>query len=523
MAKTVRVIPATINRVTLEPISSTAKRKVAGYARVSTDLEEQQSSYEAQVSYYTNYIKSRDDWEFVDVYTDEGISATSTKHRDGFQRMVEDALDGKIDLIVTKSVSRFARNTVDSLSTIRTLKEHGTEVYFEKENIWTFDSKGELLLTIMSSLAQEESRSISENVRWGQRKKAADGKYTLPFERFLGYDKGPDGAPVINEEQAVIVRRIYGLYLQGYSILKIAKILTAEKIPTPAGKAKWSDQTVHSILTNEVYMGDKILQKTYSLDFLHKERIRNKGEVPMYHIEQDHDAIIPPATFQRVQDEMERRRSGPHTGDTIFSGKIFCGDCGKFYGPKVWHSNDKYRKVIWQCAHKYHGQRTCTTPHVYEDGIKEAFIRVCNQLGDGRDEVVTNLREVQAIIGGTETLGKQKVILLRERDHYAELLQNLIDQNARVAQDQKAYSEQYDGLYKRYASAETELQELEKSIQSKEMRQRQIAEFIAAVEALPETVSEFQSDLWATLVDHVTVYGKKDVRFTMTNGTEIRA
>ena len=502
MAKTVRVIPATINRVTLEPISSTAKRKVAGYARVSTDLEEQQSSYEAQVSYYTNYIKSRDDWEFVDVYTDEGISATSTKHREGFQRMVEDALDGKIDLIVTKSVSRFARNTVDSLSTIRTLKEHGTEVYFEKENIWTFDSKGELLLTIMSSLAQEESRSISENVRWGQRKKAADGKYTLPFERFLGYDKGPDGAPVINEEQAVIVRRIYGLYLQGYSVLKIAKILTAEKIPTPAGKAKWSDQTVHSILTNEVYMGDKILQKTYSLDFLHN---------------------IPPATFQRVQDEMERRRSGPHTGDTIFSGKIFCGDCGKFYGPKVWHSNDKYRRVIWQCAHKYHGQRTCTTPHVYEDGIKEAFIRVCNQLGDGRDEVVTNLREVQAIIGGTETLGKQKVILLRERDHYAELLQNLIDQNARVAQDQKAYSEQYDGLYKRYASAETELQELEKSIQSKEMRQRQIAEFIAAVEALPETVSEFQSDLWATLVDHVTVYGKKDVRFTMTNGTEIRA
>ena len=523
MAKTVRVIPATINRVTMEPISATTKRKVAGYARVSTDLEEQQSSYEAQVSYYTDYIRGRDDWEFVDVYTDEGISATSTKHREGFQRMVEDALDGKIDLIVTKSVSRFARNTVDSLSTIRKLKEHGTEVYFEKENIWTFDSKGELLLTIMSSLAQEESRSISENVRWGQRKKAADGKYTLPFDHFLGYDKGPDGTPVVNKEQAAIVRRIYGLYLQGYSVLKIAKILTADGIPSPAGKKKWNDQTVHSILTNETYMGDKILQKTYSLDFLHKERIRNKGEVPMYHVEQDHEAIIPPETFQRVQDEMERRRSGPHTGETIFSGKIFCGDCGKFYGPKVWHSNDKYRKVIWQCAHKYHGQRTCTTPHVYEDWIKEAFIQVCNKLGDGRNEVIGNLREVQAIIGGTETLGQQKVILLRERDHYAELLQDLIDQNARVAQDQKAYSEQYDALYKQYAEAETKLQALEKSIQSKEMRQRQIAEFIAAVEALPETVSDFQSDLWATLVDHVTIYGKKDVRFTMTNGVEITA
>ena len=425
----------------MEPISSKAKRKVAGYARVSTDLEEQQSSYEAQVSYYSNYIRSRDDWEFVNVYTDEGISATSTKHREGFQRMVEDALDGKIDLIVTKSVSRFARNTVDSLSTIRKLKEHGTEVYFEKENIWTFDSKGELLLTIMSSLAQEESRSISENVRWGQRKKAADGMYTLPYERFLGYDKGPDGVPVINEEQAVIVRRIYGLYLQGYSSLRIAKILTADGIPTPAGLKKWSDQTVRGILTNEMYMGDKILQKTYSLDFLHKERIRNKGEVPMYHIEKDHEAIIPPATFQLVQDEMERRRSVPHSGDTILSGKIICGDCGKSYGPKVWHSNDKYRKVVWQCNHKYQGDRTCTTPHVYEAGIKEAFIQVCNKLSSGRDEILGNLRDIQTKIGGTETLGQQKVILLQERDHYAELLQDLIDRNARVAQDQKAYSE----------------------------------------------------------------------------------
>ena len=208
MAKKVRVIPATIDRTTSAPISSGTKRKVAGYARVSTELEEQQSSYEAQVSYYTNYIQSRNDWEFVRVYTDEGISATSTKHREGFQQMVEDALDGKIDLIVTKSVSRFARNTVDSLTTIRKLKEHGTEVYFEKENIWTFDSKGELLLTIMSSLAQEESRSISENVRWGQRKRAADGKYSLGYAHFLGYDKGPDGTPVINKEQAVVVRKI---------------------------------------------------------------------------------------------------------------------------------------------------------------------------------------------------------------------------------------------------------------------------------------------------------------------------
>ena len=199
MPKNVRKIPASVNLYNAVPITNKKKRKVAAYARVSTDQEEQLTSYEAQVDYYTNYIKSRDDWEFVDVYTDEGISGTSTKHREGFNKMVEYAMAGNIDLIITKSVSRFARNTVDSLTTIRKLKDIGCECYFEKENIWTFDGKGELLLTIMSSLAQEESRSISENVKWGHRKRFADGKVTVPFNNFLGYKRGEDGNLVIDE------------------------------------------------------------------------------------------------------------------------------------------------------------------------------------------------------------------------------------------------------------------------------------------------------------------------------------
>lgn len=205
MAK-VTTIPATISKFTAVPINSTQKRKVAGYARVSTGHEEQLTSYEAQVDYYTNYIRSRSDWEFAGLYSDEGISATNTKHRSGFNQMISDALAGKIDLIITKSVSRFARNTVDSLSTIRKLKEHNIECYFEKENIWTFDSKGELLLTIMSSLAQEESRSISENVTWGQRKRFADGKVSFAYSRVLGFEKGSDGNLAVNREQAEIVR-----------------------------------------------------------------------------------------------------------------------------------------------------------------------------------------------------------------------------------------------------------------------------------------------------------------------------
>lgn len=233
VARTVTVIPAKNNSYECFKENRPIKKKVAAYARVSTNFDEQVSSFEAQRDYYTNHIKSKPEWQFVGVYTDEGISATSTKNREGFNQMIEDALDGKIDLIITKSVSRFARNTVDTLTTVRKLKENGVEVYFEKENIFTMDSKGELLITIMSSLAQEESRSISENVTWGQRKRFSDGKVSLPYGQFLGYEKGEDGLPKIVEKEAEIVRKIYRLFLKGKTPSGIAKELTEENIPTP--------------------------------------------------------------------------------------------------------------------------------------------------------------------------------------------------------------------------------------------------------------------------------------------------
>ena len=267
MAKRVTTIPATLNRFDSRPLQSVRKRKVAGYARVSTDSEEQATSYEAQVDYYTRYIKSNPDWEFVGIYTDDGITATNTSHRDGFKQMVEDALAGKIDLIITKSISRFARNTVDSLVTVRELKEKGIEIYFEKENIWTLDAKGELLITIMSSLAQEESRSISENTTWGKRKSFADGKASVSFSRFLGYDSGPNGEFIINEEQAVTVRYIYKRFLEGLSTYQIAKELTKMGVKTAAGKDKWYTSSVLSILKNEKYKGDALLQKSFTKDF----------------------------------------------------------------------------------------------------------------------------------------------------------------------------------------------------------------------------------------------------------------
>ena len=287
-APRVTVLPATRNRFTTAPIASVQKRRVAAYARVSTDSDEQLTSYEAQVDYYTHYIKERPDWAFAGMYADEGISGTNTKRREGFNQMIADALAGKIDLIVTKSVSRFARNTVDSLTTVRKLKEKGVEVYFQKENIYTLDSKGELLITIMSSLAQEESRSISENVTWGQRKRFSDGKVSMPYKHFLGYRKGEDGEPEIVPEEAEVVRRIYRLFLEGQTPYGIKRILERAHVPTPAGKETWQTATILSILTNEKYKGDALLQKTFCTDFLTKKMKVNEGEVPQYYVENSH-------------------------------------------------------------------------------------------------------------------------------------------------------------------------------------------------------------------------------------------
>lgn len=268
--RSVKIIPQTINPVTRMPNASVSKRRVAAYACVSSDSDEQFTSYEAQVDYYTHLIKSNPDWVFVDVYTDEGITGTNTNHRSGFNLMIEDALAGKMELIITKSISRFARNTVDTLSNVRALKERNVEVYFEKDNIYTFDSKGEVLLTILSSLAQEESRNISENVTWGHRKRFSDGKVSLAYKSFLGYKKGPDKEHPLEivEEQAEIVRRIYTMFIDGKTPFTIAKIFTGEGIPTPGGKNTWRYAVVESILTNEKYKGAALLQKKFTVDFL---------------------------------------------------------------------------------------------------------------------------------------------------------------------------------------------------------------------------------------------------------------
>ena len=444
--KQITVIPSTIPLHM--PIMPQAHRKVAGYARVSTDQNEQSTSYEAQLDYYTKFIRSHSDWDFVGLYADEGISGLNTKRRDGFNAMIADALAGKISLIVTKSVSRFARNTVDSLTTIRELKAHGIEVFFEKENIWTFDSKGELLITLMSSLAQEESRSISENVTWGQRKRMADGQVCMPYGQFLGYRKGSDGKPEIVPEEAELVRRIYREFLSGMAASRIAKTLTKEGVPTPGGCEKWQISVIESILSNEKYKGDARLQKKFTVDFLTKKMKVNEGEVPQFYVEGSHPAIVDPAEWDLVQKELERRKSHPRQRfwNNGFGGKIVCGECGAAFGPKVWHSTDAYRRTVWQCNRKYQPtkggekKRPCATPHLTEEQIKGAFCRALSTLLVDRDKILADGKAVIAALTDCTSLDKKAEAIDAELAGVAARIEQLVKENAVIAADQEKYS-----------------------------------------------------------------------------------
>jgi site-specific DNA recombinase len=523
-ARAVTVIPATM-RISPLKTGLATKKRVAAYARVSTDTDEQLSSYEAQVDYYTRYIQEKENWEFVDVYTDEGISATNTKKRDGFKRMIADALNGKTDMIITKSVSRFARNTVDTLTTVRQLKDKGVEVYFEKENIYTLDSKGELLITIMSSLAQEESRSISENVTWGQRKRFADGKVSLPYAKFLGYEKGEDGLPKIVESEAVTVRLIYRLFLEGKTPSGIAKHLTANGIPTPAGKKKWQASTVESILKNEKYKGDAVLQKTFTVDFLTKKIKVNEGEVPQYYVENSHPAIITHEVFDMVQHEMKRRKEngGYHSGASCFSSKIVCGECGNFYGSKVWHSTSKYRRTIWQCNHKFKGPNKCKTPHLNEATLQQLFMKAFNQLLTNKNEIMENCEVIKQVLTDTTALDTKAEELQSEIEIVTELIRQCVDENAHIGLDQTEYQKRYNGLVARYENAKEKLEKIEQQRRERRVKQEQLDAFLDTLVRQDSILTEFDEALWCTVIDKIKVYAADKVQFTFRDGTVIIA
>jgi len=525
MQRVVTVIPQTLNPLTRTSLMNPKQRRTAAYARVSTDSEEQLTSYEAQVDYYTKMINNKPEWSFVKVYTDEGISGLNTKNREGFNQMINDALNGKIDLIITKSVSRFARNTVDSLTTIRKLKDKGIEVYFEKENIYTLDSKGELFITIMSSLAQEESRSISENVTWGHRKRFSDGKLTLPYGKFLGYEKGNDGFPKIVESEAKIVRKIYSMFIDGKTPGAIARELTNEGIPSPAEGKRWHQTTIRSILTNEKYKGSALLQKSFTVNFLTKKKKKNEGEVPQYYIDKSHEAIIEPAEFELVQQEMKRREKigKRYSGNSVFSSRLICADCGGFLGSKVWQSNTKYRKTVWQCNNKFKNEHKCETPHLTENEIKERFMSAVSILFDNREQLIDDCRLMQEALTDTTSIDQEIEKLNMEIEILNGLIRKSIEENAMKPLNQDEYNQKYNTYNERYQKLNSRINALNDTKKKRQMKQAAIGAFMFEVMELPEPPSAFDNKLWIASIDYATVYKDGRIVFKFINGAEIEA
>ena len=527
----VSVIPARQVAV-INGVQRENKKRVCAYCRVSTDTEEQLTSYEAQVTYYESYIKGKPEYEFAGIFADEGISGTNTKHRVEFNKMIEAALAGKFDMIITKSISRFARNTLDCLKYVRLLKEKGVAVYFEKENIDTMDSKGEVLLTILSSLAQDESRNISENSRWGIVRRFQQGKVRVNHKRFLGYDKDKNGELIINEKQAEIVRRIYKEYLEGKGIRAIARGLEEDNVLTGAGGRKWYDSTLQKILRNEKYSGDALLQKTVTVDFLTHKRVKNKGEVQQYYVEDSHPPIISKETFQMVQAEIDRRANligyseetkSRHTNKYAFSGKIICGNCGSKFRRKRWGGSEKYKKYVWLCAnHIDNGNEVCNMQAVDEEKLKAAFVKSINKVIENKEAFISNMMEnINRVLESKEDSNELKAI--NERlEELKEQMMNLVRLNVRNGLDNQIYDEEYQRLEEEMQQLKEKKAKFDNTDLIREKGLQKVKEIKKVLDGREDIIKKFDEELFSQMVEQVKVISLVEVEFVYKSGVMVK-
>lgn len=390
------------------------QQRVAAYCRVSTDSEEQLTSYTTQKKVYSEMIAARKDWEFAGLYADEGISGTRADKRPQFKKIINDCLSGKIDYIITKSVSRFARNTVDCLDHVRILKAKGIGVFFEEQNIDTLKIDSELYLVIYAGFAQSESESMSKNITWTFRKKFEDGNSVFMYKKLLGYKKGEDGMPEIVPEEAALVKRVYNMYLAGETPRRISAAMKAEKIEIPGKSLSFSESMISGILTNEKYCGDSVLQKTVTIDCISKTRRKNTGEAPMYYVQNSHPAIISREVFHKTQEELMRRKTRtPQSSKSSITatGKysrfaltdvLVCAECGSRYKRVTWTASGQ-KKIVWRCINRLdYGKKYCkTSPTVDELKLHSAIMRALNQFNE--EDRSTYMALMKATIG--EALG----------------------------------------------------------------------------------------------------------------------
>lgn len=525
-------IPANIEQA--KSVAVRRQKRVAAYCRVSTDQEEQLTSYEAQCAYYTEKIMTNPEWTLAGIFADEGITGTSTKKRERFKKMISLCRRGKIDMVLTKSISRFARNTVDCLAYIRELKELGIPVIFEKENINTMTTDSEIVITMLGGFAQAESESISQNVRWGLRQSFKQGKVTFQYKRMYGYERGEDNQPRVIPEQAAVVRRVFETYLAGSSVRDIKTMLEAKGIPAAGGKPEWSVSALQNLLRNEKYTGDALLQKTYIENCISKKTKKNNGELPKYLVKNHHEAIITHDLFERVQVEIARR-AGKHRvsgkdgqmEQSRYSGRyaltelLICGHCGSPYKRVTWTVGGK-KRIVWRCSSRIsYGKKYCgESQTIPEEALHAAILSALNDAMANREQMMSILDETLA------TLLSEK-----NGDELSPgLIQSRIEQMQKTMTDllslmfKADHPEVYDGQIKKLsdqiASLQASLDAWESNGEPDEVS-LQMENMRAALRDAPFEITEYRDNIVRQMIDTIKVMDPDRLRIAFKGGREM--
>ena len=497
------------------------KLRVAAYCRVSTEEEEQQGSFEIQKLYYTEKINSTPEWEVAGIYADDGISGVHTKKRDGFNQMIQDCKKRKIDLILTKSISRFARNTLDSIQYVRMLKQMGIAVVFEKENINTATMNSEMILTVLSAFAQAESESISQNVARGKRMGYKHGKFAFPYGRIIGYRKGADGKPEIIPEQAEIIRLIFNSYLQGNSLQSIkAKLETAGAL-TARGNTTWSAQSIQRILQNEKYCGDVLLQKTFTEDVLTGVHKKNTGQLPQYYIENYHEGIVSKQMFREVQAEIARRNSksaanqrkrrrGRYNSKYALSERLFCGDCGSPYKRVTWNIHGR-KQIVWRCVNRIeYGTKFCgSSPSIPEEKLHRAILKAVQDLAANfTDEVAAQINGILHSIQTGESI----------KPNLQEQLEQTQQEFDRLLEMSLDFDEDTPFLDNRLKKLNNKIKSLKKAIEDSAARQEKARQPEMLLSAKDLQILEYDDALTARIIEKITVRSRSEIEIWFIGG-----
>ena len=531
--KKVRLIHEAID-VQGNTFQSYRRIRVAAYCRVSTKQEEQLNSYEVQKKFYTEKINSNPDWQMVGIFADKGITGTSVLKRDEFNKMIKLCKDKKIDMILVKSISRFARNTVDCLHYTRMLKALGVDVFFEEQGIHSIKSDAEFYISIYGTIAQSESENISANVKWGKLQSAKEGKVVFSYKNFLGYRKGEDGKPEIDEEQAETVRMIYDRFLAGDSLKQIAEKLQNEQRLSPSGKSEWSSSTIRSILSNEKYKGDAIINKTFTVDCLTKEVRKNRGERPKYYVENSHPAIIDAETFGRAQEELARRigkkkvkEIGTKTEQGKYSSKyaltelLICGECHTPYRRCTWTAHGR-KRIVWRCVKRLdYGKEYChNSPTLEENRIQTAIINAIQKFAQQDPKLLKNLKtHIENGINYTECEGEDVEIKLRLATIEKEIneLFNTISVDTIESFDEKKAEE----LLAEKNKLQAELDRLAELHQKDKNKQSRIAEIMDLIDGLKNRTLVYDDKLVRQIIEAVIVESKEKIKIIFIGGYEI--